>query len=182
MERVRAGCPDAAKEVCSRYGGHIRIIVRRRLHQRMRRCYDSIDFLQDVWASFFSGPLGQYDFNDPQLLVKYLSDLAVHKVTDEYRRNFAGRSTTSATNGGSRPGAAKIGSPWNRRCAARRPARWRSPTNNGNGSWRASRTAFGSFWRCSVSGTAHAEIAERTACTESDSASVQQMAQRWEAS
>ncbi len=88
MERVRAGCPDAAKEVCSRYGGHIRIIVRRRLHQRMRRCYDSIDFLQDVWASFFSGPLGQYDFNDPQLLVKYLSDLAVHKVTDEYRRNF----------------------------------------------------------------------------------------------
>ncbi len=88
MERVRAGCPDAAKEVCSRYGGHIRVTVRRRLHQRMRRRYDSLDFLQDVWVSFFSGPLDEYDFNDPQLLIKYLSDLAFRKVTDEYRRSF----------------------------------------------------------------------------------------------
>ena len=88
MERVRAGCPDAAKEMCRRYGGHIRIIVRRRLHQRMRRHCDSLDFLQDVWATFFGGLRDKYDFGDPQLLIKYLSDLAFHKVTDEYRRRF----------------------------------------------------------------------------------------------
>ena len=90
MERVRSGCPDAVREVCSRYGGHIRIIVRRRLHRRMRPQFDSVDFLQDVWTSFFAGP-DKYDFDDPQALVKYLSDLAYHKVTDEYRRRFRSR-------------------------------------------------------------------------------------------
>ncbi len=91
MERVRAGCPEAAEEVCRRYGGYIRIIVRRRLHRRMRPQYDSIDFLQDVWASFFATGPDSYDFDNPQSLIKYLSNLAFHKVTDEYRRRFRGK-------------------------------------------------------------------------------------------
>ena len=88
MERVRAGCPDAAKEVCRRYGGHIRVMVRRRLSRRMRPQYDSLDFLQDVWASFFAAPPAEGDLDDPQLLIRHLSRLALNKVADEYRRRF----------------------------------------------------------------------------------------------
>ena len=53
----------------------------------MRPQYDSLDFLQDVWASFFVAP-DKYDFDDPQSLINYLSGLAYRKVTDEYRRRF----------------------------------------------------------------------------------------------
>jgi RNA polymerase sigma-70 factor (ECF subfamily) len=88
MEGVRAGCPDAAVEVWRRYSGHVRTIVRRRLHQRMRPQYDSIDFLQDVWASFFAAVVGKCTFASPESLISFLSDLAFHKVTDEYRRRF----------------------------------------------------------------------------------------------
>ncbi|HVS37726.1 MAG TPA: sigma-70 family RNA polymerase sigma factor [Gemmataceae bacterium] len=87
MERVRAGCPQAARDMCNRYGGYIHIVVRRRLNQRMRAQYDSLDFLQDVWASFF-GAADKYDFADPQSLIKHLAGIALHKVTDEYRRRF----------------------------------------------------------------------------------------------
>ena len=61
MERVRAGCPDAAQRGMQPL---------RRAHPqdrpsppapRMRRQYDSIDFLQDVWASFFVAALDKYD-------------------------------------------------------------------------------------------------------------------------
>ena len=51
---------------------------------------DSLDFLQDVWASFFVAP-DKCDFDDAQSLVSYLSRLAYHKVTDEYRRRFRGK-------------------------------------------------------------------------------------------
>ncbi len=88
MERVRAGCPDAVEEMCRSYGGLIRVLVRRRLHRRMRAQYDSLDFLQDVWASFFRESPEKYDFDDPKALVQYLANLAFYKVTDEYRRRF----------------------------------------------------------------------------------------------
>ncbi len=88
MERVRAGCPDAAREMCDRYGGHIRRVVRRRLHRSMRPQYDSMDFLQDVWASFFTTPREKFAFDTPDALVGFLAELAYHKVADASRKNF----------------------------------------------------------------------------------------------
>jgi RNA polymerase sigma factor (sigma-70 family) len=88
MERVRAGCPDAAREMYDRYSEHIRRVVRRRLHQRLRTQYDSIDFTHDVWASFFRTPREEFQFDDPKLLVKYLAQVAYNKVADEHRRRF----------------------------------------------------------------------------------------------
>ena len=48
MERVRSGSEEAAREMFDRYSGHIALVVRRRLDQRMRSQYDSLDFLQAV--------------------------------------------------------------------------------------------------------------------------------------
>jgi RNA polymerase sigma factor (sigma-70 family) len=86
MDRVRTGCPDAARELFDKYGGHVRRVVRRRLHQRLRPQFDSTDFTQAVWASFFATPAERFAFDTPDALVAFLAGMAVHKVTDAYRR------------------------------------------------------------------------------------------------
>ena len=88
MERVRAGCPDAARKVHDLYSIHIRRVIRRQLHQRLRTQFDSIDFLQDIWLSFFQSPLEKYTFPDQDSLIGFLASLAQHKVADECRRRL----------------------------------------------------------------------------------------------
>ena len=88
MTRVQTGCPDAARELFDRYGEHIRRIVRRKLHQGLRSQYDSIDFTQDVWASFFAGPQERRTFDTPESLVAFLSNMVFTKVARAYRRGF----------------------------------------------------------------------------------------------
>jgi RNA polymerase sigma-70 factor (ECF subfamily) len=88
MERVRAGCPRAAREVVDRYGDHLRRIVRRRLNQRLRTQYDSLDFLQDVWASVFTGPARWRSFATPADLLRFLARLASNKVVEAARRRL----------------------------------------------------------------------------------------------
>lgn len=88
MKRVRSGCPEAAREVFERYSPHIRRVVRRKLHQGLRPQFDSCDFLQVVWASFFTIPPDQYTFESPDALVGFLSTMAYNKVIDEHRRRL----------------------------------------------------------------------------------------------
>ncbi len=88
MTRIRTGCPDAARELFDRYGEHVRRIVRRKLHQGLRSQYDSIDFTQDVWASFFAVPWGKGAFDTPESLVAFLSEMAYNKVAAAFRRGF----------------------------------------------------------------------------------------------
>jgi RNA polymerase sigma factor (sigma-70 family) len=88
MERVRAGCPEAARRVFAEYGGHIRRVVRRKLHQRLRAQFDSLDFTQDVWASFFTAPPEQFTFDTPESLVRFLARLAHNKVADQCRKDL----------------------------------------------------------------------------------------------
>jgi RNA polymerase sigma factor (sigma-70 family) len=87
MDRVRTGCPQAAAELHARYSGHVRRIVRRHLGPRLRSQFDSVDFLQQVWQSFFAGELGVQQFDSPELLVAFLSRVAANKVSAEGRRN-----------------------------------------------------------------------------------------------
>jgi RNA polymerase sigma factor (sigma-70 family) len=86
MERVRTGCPEAARELFERYGKEIQLVVRKRLSQHMRAQFDSMDFAQDAWASFFHIPPERYTFQTPKELVSFLTRIARHKVIDEYRR------------------------------------------------------------------------------------------------
>ena len=88
MERVQAGCADAAKELHESYGRHILKAVRRRLHDRLRSKYDSLDFVQDVWASFFADVPQQHRFAEPKDLVAFLSRMAENKVAQAVRKRL----------------------------------------------------------------------------------------------
>jgi RNA polymerase sigma factor (sigma-70 family) len=89
MLRVRAGSEDAAWELVERYGGYIRRAVRRVLDHRMRTKFDSLDFVQLAWQSFFR-MRDQIDrFERPQHLVMFLAGVASNKVRMEARRRLA---------------------------------------------------------------------------------------------
>jgi RNA polymerase sigma-70 factor (ECF subfamily) len=97
MSRVRAGDPEAAGEMYERYGHHIRRIVRSRLHRRLRKQYDSLDFVQSVWAVFIQIPPERRRFDTPDDLVGFLARLACNKIVDVYRRRAQSASYGSAT-------------------------------------------------------------------------------------
>jgi DNA-directed RNA polymerase specialized sigma24 family protein len=91
MERLRGGDPEAARELFERYGQAIQLVVRHRLSRHLRPQFDSVDFTQDAWASFFHIPAENYTFRTPEELVAFLSRLVQHKLIDAYRQRFRGR-------------------------------------------------------------------------------------------
>jgi RNA polymerase sigma factor (sigma-70 family) len=88
MRRVCAGSQDAAGELVERYGAHILRIVRRKLNRRMRTKFDSADFVQAVWASFFALPLERYHLEQSEALVGLLFHLARNKVVEAVRQRL----------------------------------------------------------------------------------------------
>ncbi len=88
MQRVRSGCPEAARELFERYGQEIHMVVHHRLSRRLRSQFDSLDFAQDAWASFFHIPAESYTFETPEELVSFLSRIACHKLLDAYRHRL----------------------------------------------------------------------------------------------
>jgi RNA polymerase sigma-70 factor (ECF subfamily) len=86
MERVRAGDQAAAGQLFEHYGPHILRVVRRKLNTRLRSRFDSLDFVQDVWTSFFAGPPRQLHFDGPEDLIRLLANMAYNKVVDAFRR------------------------------------------------------------------------------------------------
>jgi hypothetical protein len=152
MERVRQGCPEAIRETLQRYGGHIRQVVRQQLHQRMRPQFDSIDFQQDVWASFFCGDPNRYQFDSPEALVRYLSEMAYNKVVEVFRQRLLSpkrdvnreRSLDQLYFDQVAP-----------EVAARHPSRasWRWPMKSGNGCSTSSRRIIAVCLNCSARAT-----------------------------
>jgi RNA polymerase sigma factor (sigma-70 family) len=88
MDRVRAGSQDAAWEIIDRFGTQIKQVVRRRLNGLLRSQFDSADFVQVVWLSFFRHPDLIRTFSSPQQLASFLEVMARNKVTDETRRRL----------------------------------------------------------------------------------------------
>jgi RNA polymerase sigma-70 factor (ECF subfamily) len=83
MQQAVAGSADAARELETKYGEYIIRAVRRRLSRHLRPRFDSIDFVQDVWASFYRA--SERDFDSPQHLIAYLTRVAQNKVIDATR-------------------------------------------------------------------------------------------------
>lgn len=88
LQRVRTGCPDATRRLFEVYQAPILHIVRRKLHPRMRNHYDSQDFLQDVWSSFYAMTPEAWNFETADQLCAFLGDLAAKKVVDRFRQRF----------------------------------------------------------------------------------------------
>jgi len=88
MERVHDGSQDAAWQLLEKYGPHVKRYVRRSLNQEMRSKFDSLDFAQVVWASFFREPDRFRRLDSPTALLAYLASLARNKVVGETRRRM----------------------------------------------------------------------------------------------
>jgi RNA polymerase sigma factor (sigma-70 family) len=88
MEQVRAGSGEAVRELLDTYGAHILRVVRRRLNKRLRPKFDSGDFVQAVWASFFASGLEKGSFDRPEQLAAFLAAVAGNKVADANRQRL----------------------------------------------------------------------------------------------
>ena len=88
MNSLRAGDESAAWDLIEQYEPHLKRVVRRKLDERMRSKFDSVDFVQMVWTSFFRHPSRVVAFDEPDQLLKYLIQVAKHKVIEEYRRRL----------------------------------------------------------------------------------------------
>jgi len=88
MARIRDGDQDAVRELLDTYGAFLLHVIRRRLNALLRTQFDSADFVQAVWASFFAGRLADRDFASPEDLINFLAGLARHKVCDAARQRL----------------------------------------------------------------------------------------------
>ncbi len=87
LKRIQAGDESAARELLSRFEAEVRLVVRRQLPRLLRSRFDSLDFLQSVWGSFFRRMrTAPTEFEDSRHLVAFLARAAKNKVIDEYRR------------------------------------------------------------------------------------------------
>ena len=87
LARIKNGDEEAARELLTRYESKVRLVVRRQLPRLLRSRFDSLDFLQSVWGSFFHKiRTGPNDLDEEQNLVTFLAWAARNKVIDEYRR------------------------------------------------------------------------------------------------
>jgi RNA polymerase sigma factor (sigma-70 family) len=87
MARVQKGSPDAVWEIIDRYGWQIQKVVRRHLNANLRSQFDSADFMQLVWVSFFRSPEIVHSFSSPADLAAFLMTLARNKVINETRKH-----------------------------------------------------------------------------------------------
>src|SRR5262245_50351321 len=88
MERLRQGSSEAAQELFETYGPHVLRVVRRKLDKKLRAKFDSTDFEQAVWASFFIYPTHGYHFEQPEELIAFLANLAHNKLVDALRQRY----------------------------------------------------------------------------------------------
>jgi len=87
LARIRNGDEGAARELLNRYEPKVRLVVRRQLPRLLRSRFDSLDFLQSVWGSFFHKiQTGPSDLQEEQNLIAFLAWAARNKVIDECRR------------------------------------------------------------------------------------------------
>jgi len=82
------GSEEAIWGFIQTYGPHIQRVVRRRLHHKLRSKFDSVDFVQMVWVSFFAAPDRIAKFDNPEDVIRYLVTMAKNKVVEESRRRF----------------------------------------------------------------------------------------------
>lgn len=88
--RASQGSEEDLRKLIDKYGHHIKRVVRRRLDVRLRSKFDSVDFVQMVWASFFRERDDLARFDRAEDLIRFLATLARNKVIDEERRRILG--------------------------------------------------------------------------------------------
>src|SRR3954452_15648665 len=85
MRAAEGGSEDAARELYETYVRYVLRCVRHRMWHRLRSKFDSQDFVQQVWASFFDDRGSLPEFETPEHLIAYLRSMAENKVANEGR-------------------------------------------------------------------------------------------------
>src|SRR5271167_2852245 len=81
LARIQNGDDGAARELLNRYESKVRMVVRRQLPRLLRSRFDSLDFLQSVWGSFFHKiRTGPNDLDEERNLITFLAWAARNKV------------------------------------------------------------------------------------------------------
>jgi RNA polymerase sigma factor (sigma-70 family) len=87
MSRAKAGDQAAIRSFLARFDREVQMMVRARLPRRMRNQYDSADFVQAIWKSFFTDlPRNALNFEDARHLRGYLAGAVRNKVHEQHRR------------------------------------------------------------------------------------------------
>jgi RNA polymerase sigma-70 factor (ECF subfamily) len=87
IARAKTGDEGAFRSLLQRFEGDVRTVVRVRLPRSLRSQFDSMDFVQAVWQSVFTGyeqHLSQ--FTNARHFKGYLAGVARNKVMEEHRR------------------------------------------------------------------------------------------------
>jgi RNA polymerase sigma factor (sigma-70 family) len=85
IRRVREGSPEAVYELVRRYQRDLLDAVRRVLAPKLRSKFDSTEFAQMVWLSFFRAPKHAARLDNSRQFVAYVVEMAHHKVLMERR-------------------------------------------------------------------------------------------------
>ncbi|MFO0901971.1 MAG: ECF-type sigma factor [Pirellulales bacterium] len=88
LARVRAGEPDAVERFIADFGPWVLQTIRKRLNHYMRSQFDSVDFLQGVWASVFRRPECLGTVSSPAAALRILRRIAHNQVLDVARRSL----------------------------------------------------------------------------------------------
>ena len=88
LDEIGGGSEAAVSRFLALYGDHLYRAVRRRLNRALRPKFDSEDFVQAVWASFFRDRAQLARFDKEGELIAFLTRLASNKVVDECRRRL----------------------------------------------------------------------------------------------
>ena len=83
-----AGSEEAAQELFRDYEPYLLQVIRKRLGKNLRPKFDSLDFAQDVWGSFFREDFEQRVFKTPGEFMAFLAKLAHNKVVEAGRRRL----------------------------------------------------------------------------------------------
>jgi RNA polymerase sigma-70 factor (ECF subfamily) len=87
IARAQSGDEAAVGRLLHQYEDDVRRMVRVRLPRSLRGQFDTMDFVQAVWKSFFTGcGPDPGPFRNERHLLGYLAGVARNKVFEEYRR------------------------------------------------------------------------------------------------
>lgn len=88
MRQAMTGSEAAARQLFEKYEPVLLQAIRRKLNKKVRSKFDSADFSQDVWASFFAQPSEKRIFEKPENLLAFLTVLAKNKVAEAMRQRL----------------------------------------------------------------------------------------------
>jgi DNA-directed RNA polymerase specialized sigma24 family protein len=87
MRRAKSGDAAAIRVFLSQFEWEVQMMVRARLPKKLRTRFDSMDFAQAVWQSFFSDLQSKSpDFENVQHLRAFLKGMVWNKVQEQHRR------------------------------------------------------------------------------------------------